>query len=240
MHGRDAHKLAGTSATLYENGRLKTLASYSHSVREGPVRVWNEEKRLVLYSQYKENKKHGVTCLLSDGSPWLVQEWKEGKLLSESVVARNAQGDWQSVDDPKKLAEAQKLLAAVEADLKEIETDVRKNLREETEEDEERIGKLKAKTNHAVNQAKIKAEYQKERKEEAAVVAGAHPHPYSPIGGAAQAEEHSAAVDEKADNRDAKAKEKNAKKTVQGAVKAEAKHDKELHGFALAALERSL
>ncbi len=127
MHSRYSGRLDGASVTLHENGNLKMLEFYPEGQRQGAFRLWDEDKHLVLYSKYQDNKNDGITCLLKDGSPWLIQEWNKGNLQSETLVVRKG-SDFVAVDDAQQLDEAQKRLSTVEKELTETESDLKKSL----------------------------------------------------------------------------------------------------------------
>jgi hypothetical protein len=127
MHARALAKLDGPSVTLYENGNIKTIANYPGGKRQGPFRVWDEDKSMILYTRFKDDKKHGLTCLFKAGVPWLVQEWKAGELVGQSVVARK-ENEFVPVDDGQQLAQAQKRLSAVEKDIADDEDELKKRM----------------------------------------------------------------------------------------------------------------
>lgn len=79
-------KLDGYSASLHENGAPAALISYKMAARSGPLHLWNEEGKLTYFAEHKGNNKHGFACLFKDARPWLIQEWKLGKLTSENLV----------------------------------------------------------------------------------------------------------------------------------------------------------
>lgn len=83
---RKAERLEGGAASLYEDGHLQTLAEYSNNQLTGGLRIWDENKNRLLYSQYKRGKRQGITCLFDDGYPWLVQEYDQGTAGSEYYV----------------------------------------------------------------------------------------------------------------------------------------------------------
>ncbi len=77
----------GASATLHDNGRLKTIAFYSEGRLNGPVRTWTDEKQRLLYAEYRNGDKQGLVCLYRQEKPWLVQEWDRAKLQREYLVS---------------------------------------------------------------------------------------------------------------------------------------------------------
>ena len=102
MHSRYEGRLDGASVTLHENGKLKMLAFYPGGHLQGPCRVWDDDAKMLLFAQYKDDEKHGVACLFKDGVPWLVQEWKTGALENETIVVRKGK-DYVAVDDAEQL-----------------------------------------------------------------------------------------------------------------------------------------
>lgn len=243
MHSRYLGMLDGSSATLYENGNLKILADYSKALLQGPLRVWDEDKHLLLYDQYKDDKRHGITCLLKDGAPWLIQEWNRGDLQSETLFIRNGSG-FVAVDDVKQLAEAQKRLSSVEKELTETESDLKKSLGKWFGDEKDSIKKEKEKILTPVAQAQHKENEQAIRKEKDARQAAAHWHPLREYedraGRVAGADKKSAAEDQKEANKNAKAVIGDAKHELSEMDKEITEHYKQLYHFALAALEKSL
>ena len=237
MHSRYSGRLDGASVTLHENGNLKVLAYFPEGQQQGSCRVWDEEKHLLLYSKYKDNKKNGITCLLKDGAPWLIQEWDKGELQSESVLVRKG-SDFVTVDDAQQLAKAQKRLSAVEKELAETKSDLKASLRKWFADETGRFNKEKEKELKKVAGAQSKAKEQRKREEEAARVAAAHTHRWGKdrVGRVAAAEKKLAAQDEKAAGKNAKAVTKEAKRDLTQMDKDITEHYKELYDFALTAL----
>ena len=243
MHARDGTKLDGPSATLYENGKLKILATYPDAVRQGAFRVWDESGRMLLYVQYKDGKKHGVVCLFQTGKPWFIQEWKAGELTGETLV-RAAGG---SSDDAKKA------LAGTEDMLQESDRDLRKNLRQWVQETTQDIREQNVDAMKPVHEARARAFSNAHHQADARagraaadIVAGAHPRPNSRIGGAAEAasagyarEAHAAGKGRKAANKAANATLGKAQKTAHKRDAALDDDQRDLYRFALDSLERS-
>ena len=236
MHSRYSGRLDGASVTLYENGNLKMVAYYPDGQHQGPCRVWDEEQHMLLYSKYKDNKKHGITCLLKDGAPWLIQEWNKGAMESETVLVRKG-NDFLAVDDPQQLAQAQKRLSAVEAEVAETESDLKTSLRKWFADEGNRVKKEKdklltqvARAQHKAREQVIKKEYDEEaranadavaRSHEAAIDAGSrHAVRDARIAGAASAARDADARASRAASRDIKGANKNTK-----AVTGEAKRE---------------
>jgi len=138
MHSRYSGRLDGPSVTLHENGNLKMLAFYPDGQRQGAFRLWDEDKHLILYSKYQDNKKDGIICLLKDGSPWLIQEWNKGDLQSETLVVRKG-SDFVAANDEKQLGEAQKRLSTVEKELNDTENDLKKSMGKWFADEKDRI-----------------------------------------------------------------------------------------------------
>jgi hypothetical protein len=78
--------LHGWAATLYDNGRLQTLALYKDARLHGPLRQWSKNGERILYADYKCGRKDGLLCFFQKGKPRLIQEWTTGRVQSESLV----------------------------------------------------------------------------------------------------------------------------------------------------------
>lgn len=264
MHGRYSGRLDGTSVSLHENGTIKMLAYYPAGQRQGAFHLWDEDKHLVFYSQYQDNKKHGITCLFKGGSPWLVQEWNQGDLKGESLVTRKG-GEFTVSANSSQLAQAQERLAAAEKDLEETETGVKNNLRKWFVDESDRIRKEKGKVLTQVVKAQQKVGQQVARKEaaeeahasadavarshQAAIHAGENRvlrNTDARVAGDARAAKAADAKESHAAGHAIEAASKNAK-----AVRSEAKHElsemdkemvsrsKHMYQFAMTALEKS-
>jgi len=240
MHSRHGAGLDGASATLHENGNLKMLAYFPEGQQQGSCRVYDEEKHLLLYSKYKDNRKHGITCLLKNGDPCLVQEWDKGELQSESVLVRKG-GDFVSADDPQQVAEAQSRLSVVEKELAETERDLKKNVMKWSTDERDHIEKAKGKTLTKLADAKSHVARQRARVEKLARIVGLHTHPggLDRIGQEAAAEKRSAEGDLKTEEKNLKAVTKEAKRALEQIDEEIKNHNKQLYHFALAALEKS-
>lgn len=236
MHGRNQGKLKGPSVYLYENGSLKALAFYPASLREGPTRVYDEEKRLILYARYKEGKEDGVTLFFKDGVPLLAQEWNAGKLESETLLAQKG-SDFTASDDATRLTDAREKLAAVKKELADNESELKKRVRTWFADAQERAAEEKDKALRPAMMARIGVAQEKARQEQDARTAGAHP--YSHRGGAAAADEGMATRDLKADKGNANALAKHAMGELHAMDKALAQGSRELYEFALVALEKA-
>jgi len=79
-------KLHGPAAALHPNGHLWVLANYNMSSRDGPLRLWGEDTRGLLYAEYLRGRKNGLVCLFRDGRPWFVQECDKGEVVAEYLV----------------------------------------------------------------------------------------------------------------------------------------------------------
>jgi hypothetical protein len=136
-------KLDGWAAGLHQSGQLRFLGKYHESLRDGLLRRWDVNKQRLLYAEYARGNKNGLVCLFRDGMPWLIEEWKSGRMGgqylvkwsegSPSVVPRAAlQGD-----DAKEFASAQKRLYELEAAIDREETELKQELREWYREEEQ-------------------------------------------------------------------------------------------------------
>jgi len=144
MHSRYSGRLDGPSVTLHENGNLKMLAFYPDGQRQGAFRLWDEDKHLIFYSKYQDNKKNGVTCLFKDGALWLIQEWNKGDLQGETLLVHKG-SDYVAINDAKQVDEAQKKLSVVEKELTDTENDSKKSMGKWFNDEKDRIKKEKDK-----------------------------------------------------------------------------------------------
>ncbi|MGA2616447.1 MAG: hypothetical protein ABSF26_02485 [Thermoguttaceae bacterium] len=241
MHSRYVARLNGPSAMLYENGNVKALSYYPDGHRQGPCRVWDEEKRMLLYAQYKDDKKHGVTCLFKDGVPWLLQQWNMGILESETIVVRKGDG-YVSAEGSEQLAQAQKKLSAVEEERTADEGELNSNMRRWFSESRKQAEEEKDKALYKAIHARGEAERQRIRQEADARVAAAHTHEYGRdrAGRVAATDGAFAARDLKGakQNLSAAKNQLNEKLREMGAA---AKRDsKKLYEFAMASLEGAI
>jgi antitoxin component YwqK of YwqJK toxin-antitoxin module len=129
-------KLNGPAAVLYEDGGLSMLANYAMSDREGPLRRWEENKKRLLYAEYKRDKKHGAVCLFREDLPWFVQDYDMGEVTAEYLVkwkdgaAEAVPREKLASDDLRETATARTRLTELEANLERNEAEVKKALRE--------------------------------------------------------------------------------------------------------------
>ena len=160
---------------------------------------------MVLYSKYKDNEKHGITCFLKMGAPWLIQEWNHGTFDSETLLVRKG-ADFVAVDDAQQLLQAHTRLSAIEKDVAETETDLKKSLGKWFADEKSRITKEKEKVLTKVALAQHEARRQRITTEEDAEVAAAHTHLYGKdrVGRVAAVEEGFAAKGLKAANKSVK------------------------------------
>ncbi|MEX2121842.1 MAG: trypsin-like peptidase domain-containing protein [Pirellulales bacterium] len=86
LFGYQKGLLHGPSVTSYLNKQPMIVAFYEEARRDGPLRIWNEEGRVVFYAQYKRGRPDGLMCLFRRGLPWLVQEHVLGTLKARYLV----------------------------------------------------------------------------------------------------------------------------------------------------------
>ena len=241
MHARYSGRLDGASVTLHENGNLKVLTYYPEGQQQGSCRVWDEDKHMLLYSKYRDNKKHGITCLFKNDTPWLAQEWNKGDLESETVLVRKG-SDFVASYDAKQLDEAKKKLATIETEVDETKSDLKKSLGKWFLDEKSRIEKEKDKILTKASTARGEARWSAIRKEQDERVAAYHTHPggLDRVGMVGATDARIAAQHEKAADKNTKAVVGEAKRELTQIDKEITKHDKELYHFALAALEKSL
>ncbi len=89
-------KLHGPSASLYESGTLCSVAFFKDGLRDGPLRLWEEGRRRLLYAEYRLGNEHGTTCLFKDDLPWYIERWTRG-FLSAGYLVRFVEGKWIAV-----------------------------------------------------------------------------------------------------------------------------------------------
>jgi hypothetical protein len=81
-----AGRLHGASAGLYRKGNIAALALYWQGSLTGPLRLWNEDRDMTLYSEYAYGKRNGLTITFRENKPVLVQTWDGGRLMQECLV----------------------------------------------------------------------------------------------------------------------------------------------------------
>jgi len=84
-------KLDGTAVTFHDGGTLAAMAVYRAGSLEGALRLWDETHRRILYSDYVNNGKDGLTCLFREGEPWLVQRCRKGAVGEEYLIKLTGQ-----------------------------------------------------------------------------------------------------------------------------------------------------
>ena len=135
---RRGDKLDGPAASFYEDGHIKTIAEYRADRLCGALRIWDENKNRVLYSEYNRGNRHGITCLFADGCPWIVQEYERGSTLTEYYVdfksgaAKLVPMDAITVYDEKlDFADAHEKLTDLDGVLQQGEASVRKAVQDQ-------------------------------------------------------------------------------------------------------------
>ncbi len=140
-HGR----LHGWCAGLNQDGKLRVLAKYYQAHRDGPLRAWDDSRRLVLYAEYIRGNNNGVTCLFRDGNPPFVQEWDKGQLIGEYLITTDGNGPPTAVSikdlreqQAKEAAEAQAKLCEFQAEMDKSENELKRRVKDWWDEEEER------------------------------------------------------------------------------------------------------
>jgi len=139
----DSGKLEGSAATFYLDGQLTTLANYHEGQLTGPLRLWDEHQKRILFAEFKSDKKHGLVCFFREGRPWLIQKCVFG-VVKEQYLVRHQEGAPTATpvsqlrgEDSKEATEAEERLADLEKDLSENEAQLKRGLtqwyRDETE-----------------------------------------------------------------------------------------------------------
>ena len=82
-------KLHGASTSLYRNGNISALAIYVQGSLSGPLRLWDEDGNMVLYSEYVSGKRTGLTVAFKENKPALAQTWNDGRLMKEYLIDGN-------------------------------------------------------------------------------------------------------------------------------------------------------
>lgn len=79
-------RLHGASTWLYPNGKISALAVYVNGSLSGPLRLWDQNGGMVLYSEYVNGKRTGLTVAFQCDKPVFVQVWDGGRLTKEYAV----------------------------------------------------------------------------------------------------------------------------------------------------------
>jgi antitoxin component YwqK of YwqJK toxin-antitoxin module len=74
----------GVWRVWFPSGKLKQEGSFKLGVRQGPAIEWNENGEKVLELNYAEGKLEGTASRLLPNGRRIVQQYKAGKLISES------------------------------------------------------------------------------------------------------------------------------------------------------------
>jgi hypothetical protein len=232
MHGCYGAILNGPSAFLRGNGTVKVLAFFADGKREGECRVYDKNKQLVFFGRFKDDKQNGVTCLLKDGKPWLVQEWKTGSMTGETTLARKG-NEFKPDGDATQLAEAKAELAGVERDLLTEVRELKMRLTASLTAAKQKIEDAKDNAAHRYSLARTAAEHAQERLE-AVERRRRHDSDY----------QEQAAKDADAATKTAEEAAKQGKQQVKQAVtqvkQAATKGSDALYKFALASLEKAM
>lgn len=130
-------RLQGGAASFYESARPKAFVVYDNSKRERALRIWNDEGKLVLYAEFRADRKDGLLCFLIDGKPAIIQEHEKGVPRSEYLVEFDndeihlVEADAATADESRKsrLSEAREQLAALETELVENERSLKQMVR---------------------------------------------------------------------------------------------------------------
>lgn len=86
----DKGKLHGPAVRFFPDGKLQTLAGYLAGELKGPLRLWDEQQRRILYAEFKRDKRNGLLCFFREGKPWLIQEWSMDAIQDEYLVKYSA------------------------------------------------------------------------------------------------------------------------------------------------------
>ena len=79
-------KLHGLALVLTEDGLPRALITYAQGQRDGPLRIWDESGRMLLYSEYKNDNQLGITCWCQAGLPLLIEEWGTNRTAKTCLV----------------------------------------------------------------------------------------------------------------------------------------------------------
>jgi hypothetical protein len=193
---------------------------------------------MLLFAQYKDDEKHGVTCLFNEGVPWFIQEWKKGVLENETIVARKGK-DYVAVDDAGQLAKAKGMLSAVDKEVAENQSELKKTMRTWFAGASELVKKEKDKvlTRVAAAQSKERKQAIRQEADARAAAAGARRWGETTAGRVAGADEGFAAKDRKAANKNLNATTAEAKNKLHEMNSDLEQGSRELYEFAMAALE---
>ena len=119
-------KLNGGAVTLYADGGVSTLANYATNEREGPVRLWEESKKRLLYADYKGDKPTGLVCLFRDDLPWFVQEYDRSDVPTEYLVKWSG-GKAEAIPHNRLPPEDLRQTAAARDKIRELESDLQQS-----------------------------------------------------------------------------------------------------------------
>lgn len=110
----------GAAMVVGDNGQPSILLSYSSDKRDHVLRTWDADGTLVLWSEYRNGRKFGLTCLCGEGRPVRIEDWGAGQAPTEYIVEYSgsaavvtAKKD-ATVDQRKKLADTGKALDNIE------------------------------------------------------------------------------------------------------------------------------
>jgi hypothetical protein len=121
MHGR--------TIGFYESRDPMIIVGYSHGLRNGPLKAWDEAGKPMLYTQYTKGKRPGFCCLFDSGDLAMIAEFDHDKLKTVQLMTgltpvkafateSEAEADETARDLLKKLAEAETTAKSNELSLK--------------------------------------------------------------------------------------------------------------------------
>lgn len=116
-------KLSGPAVTYavpYTSDMPFAVTGYEGSQRDGDTWIWDEQGQMVLWAVYRSGRKHGPLCLLRDGMPWFVQDWRSDALRGQYVVELH-DNQWTARELSADRPADQELLSLAMANLESIE-----------------------------------------------------------------------------------------------------------------------
>ncbi|HEY4308484.1 MAG TPA: serine/threonine-protein kinase [Pirellulales bacterium] len=84
-HGTGLH---GPAYVISRENKSKILLYYQNNARNGPLKVWNGDGEILLYSEFQNGKKRGVTCLFRSGLPLIIENWSQAGQSEQFLVAQ--------------------------------------------------------------------------------------------------------------------------------------------------------
>lgn len=117
-------KLDGYAMLMYPTGKPLAVGAFEGSNRDGSWWVFDESTHEVYFSQWRNGRRYGLTCLVEGGAPWFVQEWQSDSLKGQYLV-RVEEGKYVAVPIDAAGPDAQEKVSQAAALLKSHEDRIR-------------------------------------------------------------------------------------------------------------------